>query len=797
MGLATFLSWMQDDLTQTKILLSDDIACTSSPSHCMLANRAIIRTRLKHLAPAIEDAKESLQIRRSPIGHIAMAIALLGQGDLEGARCTFNLAFHDCELHDHKILLLLKSILVFKSGNQEEGIMHTEHLATIAGKDNNIFGWNFNRVDIITQQRLCEALYAEGCTPEATDILLNIIQKSDTDRNAIVDWITDFTKKCAAKLEHAGNDTFRSLELNEAIAQYAAVLSLSPASPASLLVKRSRAQAAKGLWGEALQDANEAVKVDPSSPWGYEAKHVALHGAKKYDDVIEAFESMLHSIKWSHDPDTIHIFTELRKNYISPSDTVVAINPIISEICCPLVIIDVTTGYLCDGTERIHIFKADPMFKELVSSMTKKVDKTLIRPVVEKLFGYVMFSHAWQGKELSFQDVKLVKSVWDLPDTPLNNKLRNFCQETCRLGYRWAWSDTCCIDKLNSSILNESLTSMYRWYANSAATLVFLAGVMHPSKPGDLARSKWMTRAWTLQELLSPNVISFYDSEWKPYLGDIGMNHKQSPEIMQELADAIKILPGTIVSFSPEDLGVREKLRLASTRTATKDEDVAYSLIGIFKSDITPRYGEGTDALGHLLEEIVARTGDVTVLAWSGTSSSYNSCLPASVSVYSQIPYTPPPLEGEEMETCTTKLRSKLPQEVVLSIYNQIKFLPPARFGTRRLHLPCIIFPLRRLELRSGSEKLYRARVSGLGKVEFSTAHDLPLHEAQKFVFVHPWIDHIRGPDRVVAWGDDPESDADSNCDSDHDAESDGVSPPSSPLHALPLELTAIPEHCK
>ncbi|KIO02156.1 hypothetical protein M404DRAFT_148584, partial [Pisolithus tinctorius Marx 270] len=248
--------------------------------------------------------------------------------------------------------------------------------------------------------------------------------------------------------------------------------------------------------------------------------------------------------------------------------------------------------------------------------MTKKVDKTLIRPVVEKLFGYVMFSHAWQGKELSFQDVKLVKSVWDLPDTPLNNKLRNFCQETCRLGYRWAWSDTCCIDKLNSSILNESLTSMYRWYANSAATLVFLAGVMHPSKPGDLARSKWMTRAWTLQELLSPNVISFYDSEWKPYLGDIGMNHKQSPEIMQELADAIKILPGTIVSFSPEDLGVREKLRLASTRTATKDEDVAYSLIGIFKSDITPRYGEGTDALGHLLEEIVARTGDVTVLAW-------------------------------------------------------------------------------------------------------------------------------------------------------------------------------------
>ncbi|KAI6156960.1 hypothetical protein BKA82DRAFT_142358, partial [Pisolithus tinctorius] len=256
------------------------------------------------------------------------------------------------------------------------------------------------------------------------------------------------------------------------------------------------------------------------------------------------------------------------------------------------------------------------MFKELVSSVTKKVDKTLIQPVVERFFGYVMFSHAWQGVEPLFQDVKLVKSVWDLPDTPLNNKLCNFCQEMCRLGYHWAWSNTCCIDKLNSSILNKSLTLMYRWYANLAATLVLLASVAHPSKPGDLMHSKWMTQAWTLQELLSLNIISFYDSEWKPYLGNEGKNHKQSPVIMQELADAIKILPGTIVSFSPDTLGVHKKLCLASTHNATKEEDIAYSLISIFKSDITPHYGEGADALGHLLEEIVARTGEVTILAW-------------------------------------------------------------------------------------------------------------------------------------------------------------------------------------
>ncbi|KIO01974.1 hypothetical protein M404DRAFT_148946 [Pisolithus tinctorius Marx 270] len=101
------------------------------------------------------------------------------------------------------------------------------------------------------------------------------------------------------------------------------------------------------------------------------------------------------------------------------------------------------------------------------------------------------------------------------------------------------------------------------------------------------------------------------------------------------------------------------------------------------------------------------------------------------------------------METCITKLRGKLSQENTLSIYHQIKFLPPARFWSRRLHLPCIVFPVRKLSiqgLRRGNEKLYRARVSGLGNVEFTTAGNLPFNEPQKFVFAHPWIRHIRGP---------------------------------------------------
>ncbi|KAI6042813.1 hypothetical protein EDC04DRAFT_2600688 [Pisolithus marmoratus] len=757
---------------------------------------------------------KSLRIQPSPVGYIAKAVALLVQGDREVNQRS------------------AQSILVFECGNQQEAITRVEHLAMRANDDNDdkatylytqarglsvlgamyikeenygravplierainlaskdlkcpsletislIFGWSFNGLGIVAQQRLCETLYAEQRTAEALEVLLNMIRASDEEirgSKEAGDWIADFTGKCITTLEHADDEVFRPVKHDDAITQDSTPLSLS-----SLFVMRSRARAARGLWEDALQDAVEAVKADPSNPWGYEAKHVALHGAKRYDEAIDAFKAMLHAIEDSHDPAIRRMYlpyepniqidgsTELRRNYISPSETIASIDSIVREILksCPLVVIDVATGCLCDGPERTRIFKAGPMFKELVSSMTREVDSERILRVVESFFGYVMFSHAWQGNEPSFQDVNVVGSVWKLSDMPLNQKLRNFCQETRRLGYNWAWSDTCCIDKTTSSILNQSLTSMYKWYADSAATLVFLAGV------------------WTLQELLSPKVILFYDSEWKPYLGDTGTNHKESSEIMHELADAIKIPRGNIVVFSPDDLGVREKLRLASTRNATVEEDVAYSLIGIFQSDIRPHYGEGADALGHLLEEIVARSGEVAVLAWSGKSSSYNSCLPASVSVYRQTPYNPPPLEGEEMDNCVTVLRSRLPQKVAFGIYNQINSLPPARFATRRLHLPCIVFSVRRLgiqELRRGNEKLYRARVSGLGNVEFATTDDLPLHEPQRFVFAHPWIPHIRGPSDGVAWVDNSEFDADTGSDSD----SDEVASPS-PLHAVP-----------
>ncbi|KAG8217029.1 hypothetical protein J3R82DRAFT_7345 [Butyriboletus roseoflavus] len=83
------------------------------------------------------------------------------------------------------------------------------------------------------------------------------------------------------------------------------------------------------------------------------------------------------------------------ESYISPQQTIGIIDTTIREIFkrCPLVLIDVKMGRLYDAAERTRILKAEPTFKELVSSTTVRLDKARITRVVAKYFQYVMFSH--------------------------------------------------------------------------------------------------------------------------------------------------------------------------------------------------------------------------------------------------------------------------------------------------------------------------------------------------------------------------------------------------------------------
>ncbi|KAI9571601.1 hypothetical protein HD554DRAFT_1791804 [Boletus coccyginus] len=309
-----------------------------------------------------------------------------------------------------------------------------------------------------------------------------------------------------------------------------------------------------------------------------------------------------------------------------------------------------------------------------------------------------MFSHRWQPNEPTFQKVEKM-SIYKLPASPAFSKLQNFCKLVHALRFEWAWSDTCCVNQLDRGVQQESMVAMFRWYRGSSLTVVHLLGVFSQSqKKGFLRRSIWNSRGWTYQEYVASQVVQFYTEDWKPYLGLDVFNHKESSIILSEMEQAMNFATQDLARLQPGLDRAREKLYLASRRETTREEDIAYSLFGIFNIAIPVIYGEGDQAVGRLLEHILTRSDNVTLLAWTGrSSSSQHSYLPANLTVYNEIVplHVPRPMERAEMDGTVTALRSSLPDlSMIVALYERLYHLPPLSLVAGRLRLPGIVFPL-------------------------------------------------------------------------------------------------------
>ena len=57
------------------------------------------------------------------------------------------------------------------------------------------------------------------------------------------------------------------------------------------------------LCRSSLLTHHQVIELDPSSPWGYELKHEALHKAGDYKHAVDAFEVMLSKMAESPDSD--------------------------------------------------------------------------------------------------------------------------------------------------------------------------------------------------------------------------------------------------------------------------------------------------------------------------------------------------------------------------------------------------------------------------------------------------------------------------------------------------------------
>ena len=414
-----------------------------------------------------------------------------------------------------------------------------------------------------------------------------------------------------------------------------------------------------------------------------------------------------------------------------------------------------------------------------------------------------MLSHKWEDNEPLFQEVMRI-SVYDLDQSATHDKLQTFCKIVRDAGFNWAWSDTCCINKSEHFVLQEALVAMFKWYEGSAMMIVFLRGVRSASQLGALVRSIWNTRAWTLQEYVAAKVIHFYTEDWTLYLDLELPNHKVSPEVISEMEEATGVSAQQLMALRPGLTSIREKLCLASTRHTTLVEDAAYSLLGIFSvTGIPAIYGEGEGSLGRLLAHVLAGSGDVSILAWTGEPGSYNSCLPAHITVFNELAtsHLPPPIQDAEMERIiTTSHSSSFDLDMALRLYDRLNELPAPWFAASRLKLPCIAFEVPSFSsYRTRSGRVYRADTLAFGMVGIKTRYDLS--RMNSLYLVHPWLDTLLERENVqsgVMVEDDgmpPSPDTDDEdldiCDEEIDDDSSFLLEPE-PL-SLPVRVRTVP----
>ncbi|KAE9365545.1 hypothetical protein N431DRAFT_431000 [Stipitochalara longipes BDJ] len=186
------------------------------------------------------------------------------------------------------------------------------------------------------------------------------------------------------------------------------------------------------------------------------------------------------------------------------------------------------------------------------------------------------------------------------------------------------WIDTCCIDKTNNSELSEAINSMFRWYKCALICLVYLSDVSavhsyleEEEMERQVRVSNWFERGWTLQELLAPSDVYFYDQRWK-FLFD---RDQQS----RLIAQITRIDEGILKGYGElSRTCTARKMSWASTRTTTRKEDLAYCLIGIFDINMPLLYGEGDKAFLRLQEEIIKQSGDASIFAWGYHSGAHS-----------------------------------------------------------------------------------------------------------------------------------------------------------------------------
>jgi hypothetical protein len=199
---------------------------------------------------------------------------------------------------------------------------------------------------------------------------------------------------------------------------------------------------------------------------------------------------------------------------------------------------------------------------------------------------------------------------------------------------------------------------MYGWYRNSRECYVYLVDVPAEADPEAFKTafrsSEWFLRGWTLQELIAPEDVLFFNQAWTM----IGTRDS----LGQEISSITGIEANTWDRWNPavrnlSSLSIARRMSWASRRVCTREEDMAYCLLGIFEINMPLLYGEGgSRAFRRLQLEILKTSDDESIFAWY----SFGHLSPYEQSIFGRFQSGDPSAE-DELHLSDIVHRAKLP----------------------------------------------------------------------------------------------------------------------------------------
>ena len=247
----------------------------------------------------------------------------------------------------------------------------------------------------------------------------------------------------------------------------------------------------------------------------------------------------------------------------------------------------------------------------------------------DEITEYAILSHRWIGDtEINYKEMvglaNMEKGERDeIRKRAGYKKILNTCRQAQEDGYEWVWVDTCCIDKRSSAELSEAINSMYRWYRNAKACYAYLHDVGGSSFPTEKDNERyptsngwpeWFSRGWTLQEMIAPGDVQFFNKYWWS-IGKKAMLAETLEEITR--VPMYTLRHGLVDERRP---CVAQIISWAADRRTTRVEDRTYSLMGLLDVNMPMLYGEGRNAFHRLQLEIIRSTDDQSIFVWGRNS---------------------------------------------------------------------------------------------------------------------------------------------------------------------------------